>query len=120
MMRSQSFFQKFFTQARCVDLQGTVVVQLVAKDQDALNEPVVYAISGEGSQYFSVSPNTGMVTVVDTSGMIKGTQYLLQAKVTVVSGQTSIYMYVQLTWHSQRLTAAWQCQHSNAKPYEAS
>lgn len=53
----------------------------MAKDQDTLNTPVKYAIDGDGSEYFAVNAYTGMVTVSNTDGMVRGTQYLLNAKV---------------------------------------
>ncbi|KAF6037695.1 GPRSTN [Bugula neritina] len=59
---------------------NTVVAQLVARDQDTLNAPIRYSIEGEGDQYFSVDQFTGMVTVGDMAGIVKGNRYLLQAK----------------------------------------
>ncbi|XP_067948602.1 fat-like cadherin-related tumor suppressor homolog isoform X2 [Watersipora subatra] len=61
-------------------VEGTVIVQLVAKDQDTLGAVINYSIEGPGSEYFSVNPDTGMVTVSDTTGMNRGIQYLLEAK----------------------------------------
>ena len=58
-----------------------MVVQLLAKDQDELNEPVKYAIDGSGSEYFTVDENTGMIKVGDARGMIRGTSYLFEARV---------------------------------------
>lgn len=58
-----------------------MVVQAVARDQDELNQPVRYSLSGSGSEYFSIDGSTGMVTVSDTSGIIRGRQYLLEIKV---------------------------------------
>lgn len=62
-------------------LQSTNVVQLVAQDQDSLNAPVEYSISGDGSQYFAINSNTGMVSVQDTAGIVRGRQYLIHANV---------------------------------------
>lgn len=59
------------------------MVQLVAQDQDELNEPVQYSISGEGSQYFSINTHTGMVSVQDASGIVRGRQYLIHANVSI-------------------------------------
>ena len=57
---------------------------MVAQDQDSLNAPVQYSISGEGSNYFSVNPSTGMVSVQDTAGVVRGRQYLIHASVSII------------------------------------
>lgn len=74
-----------FVQAnRCNSLvffQGTMVVQALAKDQDEINDRVQYDLDGEGSQFFAIDEYTGMVTVVDAAGIVRGRQYLLRLEV---------------------------------------
>lgn len=64
----------------------------MAKDQDGLGAAVQYSIDGEGSKFFSVNTFTGMVTVSDMEGMVRSTQYLLNAKVRLLNS-----IYVSLT-----------------------
>jgi len=62
-------------------LQDSVVVQVSARDQDALSHQVQYSLSGDGNERFVVVPDTGVVTIQDNNDLAAGQSFLLQVRV---------------------------------------